>query len=53
MPSYSLGMKNLTIGEFTEKSRGLRGPVLSLPKEYLDFLGKSLRLCGFFSKVIY
>jgi len=36
------------------KSRRWRGPVLSLPKDYLDFLSKSPRsprLCGFFGKV--
>ncbi len=40
---------------FTGKSRGLRGPVLSLPKDCLDFSLVNLCnfrvLCGFFSKV--
>ncbi len=47
--------KSVKILESTEKSRGLRGPVLSLPKDCLDFSLVNLRalrvLCGFFSKV--
>ena len=42
--------------ESSEKSRGLRGPVLSLPKDYPGFSLVNLRalriLCGFFGKVI-